>query len=57
MKKSFQEWMREVDAELWRLVFMSHRDLADQPYHDWYDDRMRPKTAAKKALKEEGYQG
>jgi hypothetical protein len=50
-KKTFEQWMSEVDAELRRIIGLTHRDLPDVTYYDWYEARVSPKTAAKRVLK------
>ena len=50
-RKSFEDWMKEVDKELVELCGLTHDVIDDSPYHDWYDQGMRAKTAAKKAFK------
>jgi hypothetical protein len=36
-RPTFEEWMREVDAELNRLLFLDSGDLPDWNYRDAYD--------------------
>lgn len=50
-RKSFEDWMKEVDVHLRTLCYLSHLDLPDVCYHDWYDDGVSAKTAAKRAFK------
>ena len=50
-KLTFAEWMKEVDAEVWRKVGLSYEDLPDINYRDLYDDGVSPKTAARKAIR------
>lgn len=50
-RKSFDEWMRDVDAAVARKCGMSHHDLPDCPYRDWYDDGVSAKSAAAKAVR------
>lgn len=52
---TFQEWLAEVDLEIAALCGLSHADLADQCWHDWYDDGMSPQVAAELCLEEEGF--
>lgn len=52
-KKTFEEWIKEVDREITRQVGMDTSDLSDCPYQDWYADGMTPKRAATKAIKRE----
>ena len=51
-KSTFTSWMAEVDAALEAKCMMDSRDLADCPYHDWYDDGVRPRAAATRAIRE-----
>lgn len=51
----FDAWMRKVDAKVDALAGLSVHDLADQPFFDWFDADMSPATAARKALKAEGW--
>lgn len=51
MKKTFEEWMKEVDYQLAVLCCMGSEDLPDCCYRDWYDDGVSPKSAAKRAMK------
>jgi hypothetical protein len=50
-KKTFEQWMKEVDNILARTVGLTSLDLPDCCYRDWYDDGMTPKSAASKAKK------
>lgn len=54
MKKTFEEWMAQVNREVSNIIGLDADDLADQPYYDWYEDGVRPKTAAKRAIKDNG---
>jgi hypothetical protein len=47
---TFKQWMKQVDAELVSLCGLVSMDLADQCYHDWYDDGMTPEEAAVEAF-------
>jgi len=52
----FEKWMEKVDAVIGRLVGgLSHEDLADQTWRDWYNDGVTPKEAAEMALEYEGF--
>ncbi len=51
MKKTFAQWMREVDAILENKCGLSHQDLPDIPYRDMYDAGKGPKAAANRAWK------
>lgn len=52
---TFDEWMNQVNIEVSNQVGLDADDLADQPYYDWWEDGVRPKTAAKRALKDNGW--
>lgn len=52
----FDQWMKKVDAYVWRLVGASVHDLADVPFRDWFESGISPQSAAKKALKYSGWQ-
>ena len=49
---TFEEWIKEVDRELVRRCGLSHKDLPDCCYHDWYDDGATPSQAASDAIAE-----
>jgi len=51
MKKTFQEWMREVDRILIKRTMLSSMDLPDVSYHDWYDSGCTPTQAAGRAIR------
>lgn len=53
MKRSFEEWMKAVDAAVQAKVGLSVHDLADCCFRDWYDDKVSPASAAKRAIKAE----
>lgn len=48
---TFEEWLISVDFWVNRAVGLGREDLPDCPYHDWYEDRVSPRTAAKRAIK------
>ncbi len=50
-KKTFEQWLKEVDAALIKKCGFGHQDLPDAPYRDWYDDGKTPKGAASAAFK------
>ena len=54
-KQSFQAWLDKVSNVIQRETGLGVFDLADQPYHDWYDDGYTPREAASEALENEGY--
>lgn len=49
-KLSFENWMREVNAEISRRTSMVSDDLPDWRYRDAYDEGMTAKRAAAKAI-------
>jgi hypothetical protein len=51
MKKSFDDWMKDVDRYVGYLLGLSYLDLPDAPFRDWYDDGLAPLGAAKKLKK------
>ena len=51
MRKSFDEWFKEVDRKVRVLFGISVRDLPDCPFRDWYDDGVSASSAAKRAAK------
>lgn len=51
MKKTFEQWMSEVNKHLIATVGMSSDEIDDANYAAWYDDGVSPKTAAKRAIK------
>lgn len=54
LKPTFEEWLRLVDVYVLAKCGLSYDDLEDCPYRDWFDDGMRPSTAAAKAIKRAG---
>ncbi len=50
-------WLLDVDVHLLRRAGVDHRDLADMPWAGWFDDGVRPATAARRALAREGFDG
>ena len=49
-KFNFRDWMRAVDRELLSRAGLTHDDIPDQPYPDWFLMNMSPIRAARKAL-------
>ena len=49
--RMFPFWMKEVDAELLKLVGMDHQDLDDVAYWTWFDNGVGPKAAARAAIR------
>lgn len=55
MGGSFKEWLSAVDRSLLATCGLTHMDLADQTWRDWYDDGVRPDEAAEMCLEDEGF--
>jgi len=55
MEITFEQWMKRVNYEVFRLALVSVHDLADQPFYDWYESGMTPLEAAEETLIEEGF--
>ena len=53
-KRSFEDWMREVDRIIQARIGLSYNDLPDCCYMDWYEDGVTPKGAAGRALRNAG---
>jgi hypothetical protein len=51
----FAEWMRRVDEAVEAEVGLSVHDLEDASFADWFEDGVRPATAAKRALRASGW--
>lgn len=51
----FRAWMVQVDEHMGTLVPLTHKDLEDQPYRDWFDSGIPPYDAATMALEDSGY--
>ena len=51
MKLSFEQWMARVDAIISDACGgFTSADLPDCCYRDWFNDRVSPKSAAKRAM-------
>lgn len=51
---TFTQWMGRVDQKIGeQLGGMTHEDIPDCCYRDWYEDNMTPAQAAKQAVKEQ----
>lgn len=50
-KLTFEEWLIQVDFWVGRECGMGREDLPDCCYADWYADGVRPRAAAKRAIK------
>lgn len=49
--QTFEQWSVSVDFWINRELGLSKDDLPDCPYREWYEDRVSPRTAAKRAIK------
>jgi hypothetical protein len=54
MKKTFEQWKREVDAAILALCGLTADDLPDYGYADAYEDGKSPKATARAAIKAAG---
>jgi len=54
MKKTFEQWMAEVNQQIENMYGLSSDDLPDCCYRDWYDDGLSTKSAARRAIKNAG---
>ena len=50
--RTFESWLDKVNAHLRQTMGLSYKDLPDQPYRDWFENKVPPKQAAKRALKD-----
>lgn len=48
-RAKFEQWMQKVNNELTRLCGMASDDLPDCCYADWYEKKVTPLAAAKRA--------
>lgn len=51
----FRAWMVQMDEHMGTLVPLTHKDLEDHPYRDWFDSGLPPHDVAIKALEDSGY--
>jgi hypothetical protein len=51
MKKTYDEWMAEVNRIVGEKVGLSTDDLPDCCYRDWYDNGVSARAAASRAIK------
>lgn len=50
--KTFKIWMNQVESGLLRAVGLSHLDLPDFPFRDWFDDGISVSEAVGAVLQE-----
>lgn len=48
---SYSVWATAVDDWCWKLAGVSVHDLADCPLMDWYEHKVSPQSAAKRAIR------
>ena len=48
MKKSYEEWEKELDAAIQKEYFLSLYDGIDCCFYDWYEDGVSIKSAVRK---------
>ncbi|WP_036446826.1 DUF5419 family protein [Mycolicibacterium hassiacum] len=53
---SFERWLAGVDHVIGSLTGgLTHRDIADQTWYEWWADEYTPAMAAREALAREGF--
>lgn len=50
--KTFTAWMRQVDQKLVSVIGLSHLDLPDFCFRDWFDDGVSVSEAVEAVLSE-----
>lgn len=55
MDEKFKTWMTAVNSFVVGAAGVEVEDLEDCAYRDWFDNGVKPKTAAKRALKAAGF--
>jgi hypothetical protein len=53
--QAFNAWLAKVDVEIGKICGLSHTDLPDQTWRDWFDSEMTPAEAARETLENEGF--
>lgn len=53
-KKSFEDWMEAISADLWRAFGITVEDLPDCDYWEMWDSGFTPARAASFAIKNAG---
>lgn len=51
MRKTFEEWKKEVEQHLLKKVGITSEFLPDVPYTEWYRNKMSSETAANKVIR------
>lgn len=47
----FEDWMNKVEDLVVASCGISTADLPDQPYRDWFDDKVSIRRAAKRVIR------
>lgn len=53
-KQTFEEWLKQVDNEVWKRAGCSLYGLSDCCLIDWYEKGITAKRAASKAIRNAG---
>jgi len=51
----YADWMAEIDRLMVAEAGVTHNDLPDQPWRDWYDEGLEPEEAVENALDDAGF--
>lgn len=51
----FAKWLRAVDTVCCLIAGVSVHDLPDCLFRDWFEDGVKPSTAARRALRDAGW--
>lgn len=49
--QEYADWIAKVDTACWKLAGLSYMDMDDCPYRSWFEDGVKPTTAAKRAIR------
>lgn len=56
-RMTFEDWIQPSRPKPPAKIGLSYMDLSDCCYADWYENGAAPKSAANRALKNDGYKG
>ena len=48
---TFDAWLARVNRIIYTLAGLDMDCLPDAPYRDWFDERVKPEVAAKRAVR------
>lgn len=48
---AFESWLDKVNGHVQAKVGLSYDDLPDQPYRNWFDSGVSPRSAAARAIR------